>query len=298
MTLKSIIFGSGYHGRSALRALNKKKFMFRPLCFVDNDKAKHFKFCLKKKIFPVEKLDKIEFDKIILCGRNIENQINQLKKYRIPKEKYIFLGKSEIKPDKKSFLLRSKLLLRMLKYVIEAFNKEKIEYWIDYSGLLSLLRKDDFAKLSDVEISINKKNIKQLVKILSKKNNIFTIHFIFKKNKKFIRINKKKFNRIVIFSNTKSTKIEIPHIDFVIKELKQKTAENIYENGKDTLIKFWKKEKRILFKNLSIRVPDFTYDYIRLLYGKNWRRSVEFWGLKNKKYIEVKKSYYYNLLKY
>ena len=206
------------------------------------------------------------------------------------------LGKSEIKPDKKNFLLRSKLLFKILKYVINRFNEANIEYWIDYSGLLSLFRKDDLAELSDVEISINKKNIYEIEKILSKRNNIFNTYYILKPKKKYIKINKKKFNRIVIFSKSKSEKFEIPHIDFIIKNLKKYTAENFYEE-KSSSIKFWKNEKRINYKNLSLRVPDFTLEYLELLYGSNWRRPVEFWGLTKNKFSEVKKSFYYNLLK-
>lgn len=296
MKLKTIIFGSGYHGRMALRKLHNKKSKFNPLCFLDNEKNKHFKYCLNKIIYPVTDITKIDFDKIILCGRNIESQIKQLKKYKIPNKKFVFLGKSEISPDKKNLLLRSRILFKMLKYIINSFDKEKIEYWIDYSGLLSLLRKDDLAELSDVEISVNIKNIKLIEKILSKKNNIFYTNFILNNYKKFVKIKHKKFNRIVVFSKSKSKKIEIPHIDFVIKSLNKNSAEN-YEYKKNTSLKFWREKKIIKYNNLPLRVPNFTYEYIKLIYGKNWRRSVEFWGYKNKKYSEVKKSFYYKLLK-
>ena len=168
-----IIFGSGYHGRLALRKLENSKKNLKILYFLDNDKKKYYSKCLGKKIFPVTKIANTKFDKLIMCGRNIEQQINQLKEFNIPSNKFIFLGKSEIRPNKKILLLRSRILFKMLKYIINTFNKEKVEYWIDYSGLLSLLRKDDLAELSDVEISVNIKNIKQIEKNLSK-NNIFT----------------------------------------------------------------------------------------------------------------------------
>ena len=44
-----------------------------------------------KKIFPVTKIANSKFDKLIMCGRNIEQQINQLKEFNIPSNKFIFL---------------------------------------------------------------------------------------------------------------------------------------------------------------------------------------------------------------
>jgi len=296
MKFKTIIFGSGYHGRLALRKLKEKKSKFNPIFFLDNEKKKHYRTCIEKKIFPVEKIKKVDFDKIALCGRNIESQIYQLRKYKIPAKKYLFLGKSEIKPNKKDFLQRSRLLFKILEYVINKFNNENIEYWVDYSGLLSLLRNDDLAELSDVEISINIKDIIKVEKILSKKNNVFKSYYILKKNKKYVKVKKKKFKRIVLFSNTKSKKFEIPNVDFVIKDLLKYKAKNLYLET-STPIKFWRKEKTIVYNGLSLRVPNFTMEYIRLLYGKGWRQSVEFWGSTKNGFKEVKKSFYYGLLK-
>ena len=40
----------------------------------------------------------------------------------------------------------------MLTYVVKTLDKEKINYWIDRSGLLSILRKEKFSLISDIDI--------------------------------------------------------------------------------------------------------------------------------------------------
>ena len=100
MKYNTIIFGSGYHGRMALRKCSKKKSNYKVLCFIDNDKKKHNKFCLKKKIFGVNRIKKIDYEKIIFCGRHIKNQLLQLKKFKVEKSKFIFWGKKELRLNK------------------------------------------------------------------------------------------------------------------------------------------------------------------------------------------------------
>ena len=52
--------------------------------------------------------------------------------------------------------------MKILSFVIKKFEKHKIEYWLDFSGLLALIRKQHLAELSDVDISINLKDIKKI----------------------------------------------------------------------------------------------------------------------------------------
>ena len=55
--MKIIIFGSGYHGRLAMRKMEYYKLKKNSISFIDNSKGKHNQKCLGKKIFPVNKFD-------------------------------------------------------------------------------------------------------------------------------------------------------------------------------------------------------------------------------------------------
>ena len=84
MNDKVVIFGTGFYGRAALRKCRENK-RFKCVCFIDSDKKKDNTTILKKKIHHVNKINKINFDKIIFCGRYIEEQLEQVKKYNIKK---------------------------------------------------------------------------------------------------------------------------------------------------------------------------------------------------------------------
>ena len=116
--MRIVIFGSGYHGRLAMRKMEYYKSKKNNIFFIDNNKKKLNKKCLGKKICPVSKLKNLDYDLIVMCGRNIQKQIIQLKKYNIPNNKYLFLGKSELRPKKQLFNIRSGLFYEMLKELI------------------------------------------------------------------------------------------------------------------------------------------------------------------------------------
>ena len=154
MSLKTVIFGAGHYGRAVLRKCRKNN-KFNCICFLDSNIKKNETVILKRKVYYISQINKIDFDKIILCGRYIKEQKKQLKKYGINRKKILVWGKSKVAPSKVELLRREVILLKMLSYVIKKFQKNKILYWIDFSGLLALVRKQHLAELSDIDISIN-----------------------------------------------------------------------------------------------------------------------------------------------
>ena len=166
---KVIIFGAGYHGRNALRKCNQKTSIYKVINFIDNDIKKKNTYVLNKKVIHPNKIFNIFFDKIIFCGRHIKSQTKQIKKIGINKSKFIFWGQTKLKLSKKNLTKRSKILTHMIKYIASEFKKNNIDYWIDYSGLLALMRKQDLAEMSDVDISVYFKDLKKILKILKKK---------------------------------------------------------------------------------------------------------------------------------
>ena len=73
--MKNYIFGTGYHGRQIFRKLyDKKKF----IGFFDNNKKLETKKLFGKKIYYINKISKIKFDKIYISGGYTNEIKNQL----------------------------------------------------------------------------------------------------------------------------------------------------------------------------------------------------------------------------
>ena len=161
MQKKIIIFGAGYHGRNALRVSETKR-NYRVICFADNDKKIHGKKILGKKIINPKKINKYKFDKIILCGRYIPSIMNQLNEMKIKKSTFLLWGKKELKIKNKYFKLRSNECIKGLKDIIQIFKISNLKFWIDMGSLLALIRKQDLATTSDIDIIIDHKNLKKI----------------------------------------------------------------------------------------------------------------------------------------
>ena len=169
MIKKVIIFGSGYHGRNALRACKKKKI--EVLFFVDNNKKLNNKVILGKKVYKPSMIEKTKFDYIILSGRHINSIKNQITKLKVDKKKFLIWGKKELKLDKVDLKKRSKQLIKILKIIIYNFHKYKIKYWLDMGSLLYFLRHQDLAETSDVDFILDYKDLSQLENVCKKTNN-------------------------------------------------------------------------------------------------------------------------------
>ena len=65
--------------------------------------------------------------------------------------------------------IREKETLKILKKITKILNSKNFEYFMNFSSLLTLIRKDNFAYYSDVDISINRNDLNKLKKYLKKK---------------------------------------------------------------------------------------------------------------------------------
>ena len=83
------------------------------------------------------------------------------------------MGYKQLIQSKIQIKLREKKIKEMLTYVVKTLDKEKINYWIDRSGLLSILRKErNLVLISDIDIGVN----------FASKNRVFDLF----KSKKYI----------------------------------------------------------------------------------------------------------------
>ena len=274
--IKLIIFGAGYHGRAAIRKCNNTKEI-DCIFVVDNDKKKNNKKILGKKIYNPKVIDYKKYDKIVLCGRYIEEQLKQIKKYQINKKKILIWGRKELLPKKRKINQREKILINILKFLIKKFDEKKIKYWVDNSGLLALMRKQNLAELSDVDISIDVKDIKKIIEIVKKNNNLFRVcSYTF-----YNKILKKKYPQLYIHGKTNLKLLEPPIIDFVLKKFSKNSANNIVDK-KSYLIKYWSSFKTIKYKGLIFKIPNYTKEYLEGVYGKSWKKKQQTWSIEKK----------------
>tara|TARA_B100000029_G_scaffold135466_1_gene129928 strand:+ start:557 stop:1414 length:858 start_codon:yes stop_codon:yes gene_type:complete len=285
MTEKVVIFGNSHYGRAALRKCNENK-KFECVCFLDSNKKNHNKKVLKKKIYHITKINKINFDKIIFCGRYVKEQLKQVKKYNIKKSKFLIWGKSKLLPPKNKIMKREKIILKMLSYVIKKFNQNKINYWMDTSGLLAVVRKQHLAEFSDVDISINSNDVEKIYKTIKDNKKVFSFDSQFiskiKKNKKIPK------TPMFITGKTNPELIEPPILEFLInkitkKKIKRECKRYIGKHYYEQLPKkYFRSFKTIKYKGLGLNVPSKYEEYLKYLYGKSWKKKVEFWSLKRR----------------
>ena len=277
MKKKVVIFGCGFHGRAVFRKCISLKKKYEVICWVDNDNKKNNKSLFGKKIFKPENLKKIDYDLIILSGRNVDLQKKQIQKITKVK-KYIAWGNSQIKPQKKVIIQRDKSLKIILKYMINILEKNKILYWADSSALLTLCRKESLSIRSDFDISIDAKYL-QTIKSIFKSNKYFRFYKIITPSKK-----------IKLFFESKNDTLEYEPaiVDICFKIFTKKRY--VYNYG--NLSKKYPKSFFVNFINykhlgLIIKIPSFYKKYLIYLYG-DWKKKKEFFNNKlasKKKYL-------------
>ena len=276
---RTIIFGAGYHARNAFRKCKKKNSIHNIIYFVDNDKKKNNKYLFNTKIISPNKISNLYFDKIIFCGREIKDQIKQIKNIGINKSKFIFWGQTELSLSKKDLVKKSKILTHMLRYISNKFKKNSIDYWVDFSGLLALMRKQDLAEMADVDVSIFIKDLKKILKVLKKKNNCFK--FYARPFSKPIFDKHKVLNyHFGIIGITNNKKIEPPGIGFHANKINNKYLE------KNTIVKKYsykliRDTKEHNYKGINLTIPKKSKKYLNLVYGKSWKKKSEFYSSKH-----------------
>jgi len=266
--IKVLIFGCGYHGRAAFRKCLRANKNFHVEAWLDSDKKKIGKKLFNTNIYNPKNIKLLSFDKIILCGRNIKSQLQQIPKNY--KDKILYWGKSEIQPSISQIKMRELKTKQILAKVVNLLNKNEVNYWVDRSGLLSLIRDNRISLLSDFDISFNKNDISKVIKIF-KKNKSFDVFkgFIKKKNKIYPQLYIKSKNNLLNFEHA--------IIDFIFYDFKKNFIYQ-YDNKKKSIpIKFLEEFIVFKYKNIKLIIPKRYKEYLKYLYGYNYGKKKEFW---------------------
>lgn len=260
---KIFIAPASYDGRQILRKLLLKK-KYKILGFLDNTKIR--KRCIYKKIININKVNKLEFDKIFIGGRFYKIIFKQLIKLKVKKNKIILLPKSKFNFSKNLLKNRSVKTEKIFNIFLKITNNLKIDYFLYGSGLLAIFRKEPLAKYSDVDLLIKGNKLNLFLKEINK------VKFV-KITKRFIYKNKNKILVQVILESKKINQYEEPAILDIAGYFLKNGKIYIYTGGEKkkflNRINFTKYE-HLKYKKKIIKVPFKVKRYLIKEFGKNW----------------------------
>jgi lipopolysaccharide cholinephosphotransferase len=272
-----VIFSVSYYGRAIFRKLQKDRSNYNIVCFIDNDNAKHGSEFAKIPILPPDKLRDIDFDQILIAGRSIQDQIQQLENnLEIPKYKIRVLKKSEVAVLGNDNLNKERATIEMIEIVLKIFASNEINYWFDYSSLLALYRGDKLSDYSDVDITLISYDATEILwKELVSLNmpNIEVSKTYGKGN------DSQKINKIVIKSLVDIELEEPATFDIGVKLLR----DDAYVSEMDGLtsytpVKYFSGFTIKNYHNFELRVPVNLTEYLEFIYGKDWESPAEYWA--------------------
>ena len=267
---KILIYSSGYHARQIFRSQKKN---FKILGFLDQDKKLNNKKIFKKyNIYEPYAHKIIDYDHILIAGFS-KNQINNiLKKYQFIKKKIIFLNKNQIMPTNNKIIKREKISLQLIRNFIKIID-DKYKYIFSHSSLLAILRKDNFAYYSDIDVLIKKEDFNKVYFLLKEKINRFNVTKYQKKHIKKIILSEKK----ILDNNDR----EIATLDIMtlVKNKNFYYFENFKNVKKKIHQKYFDKIKQHTYKNISFRIPLNVKHYMNFLYKKNWFKKPLGWNM-------------------
>ena len=274
-----IIFGVSAYGRSIYRILRKDK-NYEIVAFIDNDPQKQGNTFDGKKIIDPLNIHQLRFDQIYIGGRYIDEQVAQLEKIGIDPLSIKLIKKPDLKLSAEERKIKNHEIDTVLQTLIPILEENKINYWLDYSSLLSLYRKDDLAEFSDIDIALNSHDsgIKLWNHLQSSRLNdthqlkMVTFdadtEFSLKGNVLKIEIesNGNPWDEHAIFD----IHVKFPHGDCY----KHFIESNTHFCPKD----FLDTHEYYQYKNFNLRVPSKVNDYLSLIYGEKWIVPADYWS--------------------
>jgi|TARA_B110000211_G_C14050159_1_gene540840 hypothetical protein len=273
-----IIFSVSAYGRAVYRKL-KDNANFSIKYFVDNDSHKQgMKFDGVSIVAPNE-LTSIPFDQIIIAGRSIEEQINQTKELGISYSKIKVMKKHELSLNKAEREKKNDKINEILTILIPLLDKNNIDYWFDYSSLLSLFRSNDLAEFSDIDIALNSSDTALKLWTILESSSFKDTHLIDCKTYPIDTAFSKKGDAMQITIISKGQPWEEHAIfDIHTKYLDKDQYKHIISpNVHFCPSTYLNGHNNFNYNIFELRIPKDVESYLSLLYGKDWISPAEFW---------------------
>ena len=189
------------------------------------------------------------------------------------------MGKKELKLSKNLLEKRAKQVYFGLNKISDYLKNYKIKFWIDLGSLLFISRNQNLALTSDIDLLVEFNDHKKLQSVCRKicfENKNFKIS---KKNVYKSKILKKdKITQLIITLSKKNNFDYEPAIfEFNLLVSKKNKFENLAKK-KIYKINYWKSQKFINHKKIMYPVPIKRNEYLKTLYGSNWREEKNFFS--------------------
>lgn len=277
--MKIIIFGIGIAGRAIYRQLQQKHEI---VGFIENNSNLYGTLYNNIPIYAVEELKQLSYDKIAMSGVWIESMEKQLLDLNIPKDKIWLIEDSSLDFSTQDRIENTD---NIVKEFAKLMQENNISYCIEGSSLLCLLRVQNLSDVPDVDVLIKSQNDLEKIWSLINENKLLKqnqlIKVIYKEDR--ILTKKDEIDKIIIKSNSNPSQTEPTVLDINLAVDIGKYYVMDYEA--DYYLYFNKEfvdgKNYFDYKDMKLLIPKNAQEYVKLLYGENWKIPAKKWSFKD-----------------
>lgn len=258
---KVVIFGTGAAGRAIYRVIKDKDDI---VAFIDNSPSKINTFYKGIKIIAPAELKKLSFDAVLIGGVWADEMSAQLLNLGISKEKIKLIDDKDISYSTNN---RAKTTNYYVKSLVGILDELGYDYFIDGSGLLSILRKRELSVVSDVDIMLfENKSLSNLANMLPQVFPELNIEIRYCQKDYAARKKGDIFNIIISDNSKEKMVLDINAYD------KYKNFYTLPYNEKYFYIpkEFLDELISLDYKDFKLKAPKRYDEYLSLVYGKNY----------------------------
>lgn len=258
---KVVIFGTGAAGRAIYRVIKDKDDI---VAFIDNSPSKINTFYKGIKIIAPAELKKLSFDAVLIGGVWADEMSAQLLNLGISKEKIKLIDDKDISYSTNN---RAKTTNYYVKSLVGILDELGYDYFIDGSGLLSILRKRELSVVSDVDIMLfENKSLSNLANMLPQVFPELNIEIRYCQKDYAARKKGDIFNIIISDNSEEKMVLDINAYD------KYKNFYTLPYNEKYFYIpkEFLDELISLDYKDFKLKAPKRYDEYLSLVYGKNY----------------------------
>ena len=258
---KVVIFGTGAAGRAIYRAIKDKDDI---VAFIDNSPSKINTFYKGIKIIAPAELKKLNFDAVLIGGVWADEMSAQLLNLGISKEKIKLIDDKDISYSADN---RAKTTNYYVKSLVGILDELGYDYFIDGSGLLSILRKRELSVVSDVDIMLfENKSLSNLANMLPQVFPELNIEIRYCQKDYAARKKGDIFNITISDNSEEKMVLDINAYD------KYKNFYTLPYNEKYFYIpkEFLDELISLDYKDFKLKAPKRYDEYLSLVYGKNY----------------------------
>ena len=266
MKEKVIVFGAGTYGSHTIERYREEKEI---LFCIDNNKLKIGQVLKGLTVLSPSALLNSEFDKVLIASVYRDEIYDQLvNSLNIHPNKIETVGLDSVIPRAN---VQRACAFSKLDYLIKIFKDIDLNYWVDHSSLLGLIRDGDLFASSDIDLCIMEQDLPRLRLLLSD-------HFLDGfSTQQIIKYSPYERSQCRTAEDVKEIKKIYDFIDIHVKYTRDE--QTFWQVGPMLLAvpeHFHKSYEIRNWHDLSVRVPKNPEAYLAALYGE-WRHPKTNW---------------------